>query len=118
MRDFFSYLVIAFGGAVEPEGSAVPLFMAVPLVPDVDVACSGVGFVFTPGTPVAPPWAACSGVGLVLTATEINSCRPSRNGFASSLLVKHANVRDDRFKSRETLPLSSTSRPKNNRYRG
>ena len=88
MRDFFSYLVIAFGGAVEPEGSAVPLFItplvlvelpvfpftappvlvpAVPLVPDVDVAWSGVGFVFTPGTPVAPPWAACSGVGLVFT---------------------------------------------------
>ena len=64
----FSYLVIAFGGAVEPEGSAVPLFMAVvPLVPDVDVAWSGVGLVFTPGTPVAPPWAACSGVGLVFT---------------------------------------------------
>ena len=50
-------MVIAFGGAVEPEGSAVPLFMAVPLVPDVDVAWSGVGLVFTPGTPVAPPWA-------------------------------------------------------------
>lgn len=41
--------------------------MAVPLVPDVEVAWSGVGFVFTPGTPVAPPWAAWSGVGLVFT---------------------------------------------------
>ena len=64
----FSYLVIAFGCAVEPEGSAVPLFMAVvPLVPDVDVAWSGVGSVFTPGTPVAPPCVACAGVGLVFT---------------------------------------------------
>jgi hypothetical protein len=61
------YLVIAFGGAGEPEGAAVPFFMAVPLVPDVEVAWSGVGSVFTPGTPVEPPWAACSGVGLVFT---------------------------------------------------
>jgi hypothetical protein len=60
----FSYLVIAFGGVV---GSAVPLFVAVPLVPDVDVAWSGVGSVFTPGTPVAPPCVACAGVGLVFT---------------------------------------------------
>jgi hypothetical protein len=37
-RGAFSYLVIVFGGAVEPEGSAVPLLIAVPLVPDVDVA--------------------------------------------------------------------------------
>jgi hypothetical protein len=29
----------------------------------------------------------------------------SRNPFVSCLLVKHANVRDDQFKSRETLPL-------------
>jgi hypothetical protein len=63
----YSYLVIAFGGAVDPEGSAVPLFIAVPVVPDVDVAWSGVGSVFTPGTPVAPPWVACAGVGLVFT---------------------------------------------------
>jgi hypothetical protein len=67
MRGLSAYLVIAFGGAVEPEGSVVPWLMAVPLLPDVDVAWSGVGFVFTPGTPVAPPCAACSGVGLVLT---------------------------------------------------
>jgi hypothetical protein len=57
----FSYLVIAFGCAVEPEGSAVPLLIAVPLVPDV----SGVGSVLTPGTPVEPPSDACAGVGLV-----------------------------------------------------
>ena len=63
----YSYLVIAFGGAVDPEGSAVPLFIAVPVVPDVDVAWSGVGSVFTPGTPVAPPWVACAGVALVFT---------------------------------------------------
>jgi hypothetical protein len=60
----FSYLVIPFAGVV---GSAVPLFVAVPLVPDVDVAWSGVGSVFTPGTPVAPPCVACAGVGLVFT---------------------------------------------------
>src|ERR1700733_14672710 len=30
----------------------------------------------------------------------------------------HANVRDDRCKSRETLPLWSTSRPENDRHRG
>jgi hypothetical protein len=67
MRGLSAYLVIAVGGAVEPEGSAVPRFMAVPLVLDVDVAWSGVGFVFTPGAPVGSPWAACSGVGLVFT---------------------------------------------------
>jgi hypothetical protein len=60
-----SYLVIPLGCAVEPEGSAVPLLMAVPLLPDVDVAWFGVGSVFTPGTPVAPPSEACAGVGLV-----------------------------------------------------
>jgi hypothetical protein len=60
----FSYLVIPFAGVV---GSAVPLFVAVPLVPDVDVAWSGVGSVFTPGTPVGPPCVACAGVGLVFT---------------------------------------------------
>jgi hypothetical protein len=61
-----SYLVIPFGCAVEPDGSAVPLLRAVvPVVPDVDVAKSGVGSVFTPGTPVAPPSDACAGVGFV-----------------------------------------------------
>jgi hypothetical protein len=59
-----SYLVIPFAGVV---GSAVPLFVAVPLVLDVEVAWSDVGSVFTPGTPVAPPCAACAGVGLVST---------------------------------------------------
>jgi hypothetical protein len=63
----FSYLVIPLGCAVEPEGSAVPLLMAVPLLPDVDVAWFGVGSVFIPGTPVAPPSEACAGVGLVFT---------------------------------------------------
>jgi hypothetical protein len=48
----FSYLLIPFAGVV---GSVVDLFVAVPLVPDVDVAWSGVGSVFTPGTPVVPP---------------------------------------------------------------
>jgi hypothetical protein len=64
MRGFFllSYLVIPFAGDV---GSVVALLVAVPLVPDVDVAWSGVGSVFTPGTPVVPPWLACGGVGLV-----------------------------------------------------
>lgn len=46
------------------------------------------------------------------------SCGPSRNRFTSCLLVRHANVRDDRFKSREALPLSSASRQENNRDRG
>jgi hypothetical protein len=60
----FSYLLIPFAGVV---GSAVLLVVAVPLVPDVDVAGSGVGSVFAPGTPVGPPCVACAGVGLVFT---------------------------------------------------
>jgi hypothetical protein len=67
LTEIISYLVIAFGGAVEPEGSAVPLLIAVPLVPDLDVAWSGVGSVLIPGTPVEPPSDACAGVGLVFT---------------------------------------------------
>src|ERR1700721_122218 len=58
---------MAFGCAVDPEGSAVPLLMAVPLLPDVDVAWSGGGSVLTPGTPVEPPSDACAGVGFVFT---------------------------------------------------
>jgi hypothetical protein len=38
----------------------------------------------------------------------------SRNRFERRYLVMHAIVRDDQPKSRETLPLRSTSRPKNN----
>ena len=58
------HLVIFFSGVV---GSVVDLVVAVPLLSVVDVAWSGVGSVFAPGTPVAPPWLACSGVGLVFT---------------------------------------------------
>jgi hypothetical protein len=59
-----SYLVIFFSGVV---GSVVDLLVAVPLLSVVDVAWSGVGSVFAPGTPVVPPWVACSGVGFVFT---------------------------------------------------
>jgi hypothetical protein len=42
----------------DSTGPAVPVaFPVVPVDPLVDVAWSGVGLVFTPGTPVAPPWA-------------------------------------------------------------
>jgi hypothetical protein len=91
-------VVIAFGGVV---GSAVPLFVAVPLVPDVDVAWSGVGSVFTPGTPVAPPWVACAGVGLVFTpgtpvappwAPVVSFCCASAKVLDSAKAVANAIV--------------------------
>jgi hypothetical protein len=100
-RGAFSYLVIPFGCAVEPERSAVPLSMAVPVVPDVDVAWSGVGSVFTPGTPVEPPSDACAGVGLVFTpgtpvappwAPVAPFCCASANALHSAKAVAKAIV--------------------------
>jgi hypothetical protein len=100
-RGAFSYLVIPFGCAVEPERSAVPLSMAVPIVPDVDVAWSGVGSVFTPGTPVEPPSDACAGVGLVFTpgtpvappwAPVAPFCCASANALHSAKAVAKAIV--------------------------
>jgi hypothetical protein len=38
--------------------------------------------------------------------------------FCELWFGQHANVRDDRVKNREALPLSSTSRQENNRDRG
>jgi hypothetical protein len=76
------HLVIFFSGVV---GSVVDLVVAVPLLSVVDVAWSGVGSVFAPGTPVAPPWVACSGVGLVFTpGTPVAPpCAPV-DGFSSA----------------------------------
>jgi hypothetical protein len=82
----FSYLVIPLGCAVEPEGSEVPLLIAVPLLPDVDVAWVGVGSVFTPRTPVAPPSEACAGVGLVFApGTPVAPLAPFCCAIANAL---------------------------------
>jgi hypothetical protein len=51
-RGFIPYLVIALAGF---DGSVVDLLVVVPPLSVVDVAWSGVGSVFTPGTPVVPP---------------------------------------------------------------
>jgi hypothetical protein len=112
------HLVIFFSGVV---GSVVDLVVAVPLLSVVDVAWSGVGSVFAPGTPVAPPWVACSGVGLVFTpGTPVAPpCAPV-DGFssASAKVLDRAKGRrqcdcrkfhvrflsvDEETKSRETL---------------
>jgi hypothetical protein len=113
-----SYLLIFFSGVV---GSVVDLAVVVPLLSVFDVAWSGVGSVFAPGTPVVPPWVACSGVGLVFTpgtpvappcapvagfssasAKVLDSAKTVASAIVVSFMFVSSRV-DEETKSRETL---------------